>query len=110
MPNLGNGAVVEVALMGLTHGPGLQLPRGIAGRVEVVVASDLGEGGAMAAVIPLVEISPGGEVAFGAGLAGGIRGEGNGGHGAPSRLAGREITVDLCGSGYYQNAGIFMAL
>jgi hypothetical protein len=49
------------------------------------MAGDLGESRIAAAVVALVEGSPGGEVALRAGLAGGIGGEGNDGHQQTSR-------------------------
>jgi len=88
MADLGNGAVVEMALMGLTHGPGLELAGGITGGVEVVVAGDLGQSSTPEAVVTLMQIGPGGEVAGGAGLTGGIRGKNNGSHRTPPEGSG----------------------
>lgn len=74
MANLGDGAVVEVFVMGLAHGPGLELMRGITRGVQVVVLGDLGELGAMAALVTLMMNGPGQKLPPWTGLAGGIGG------------------------------------
>lgn len=81
LAQLGHGAGVQLALMGLAHGPGLQLTGGVAAGVEIVVPGDLGKGGAMAPPVALVQVGPGGELTLGTGLAGRIGGQGKQNHG-----------------------------
>jgi hypothetical protein len=61
--NQGHGTVVEVPVVGLTHGPGLQLMHGVTGGIEVVVFGDLRQLSTMVTPVPLVVDGPGQEFA-----------------------------------------------
>lgn len=67
--------------MGPAHGPGLQLVNGITGRVEIVVAGDLGQFRGMPHTLPLAGSGPGLKFTSRTSLAGRIRGKGDDRHG-----------------------------
>ena len=74
---LGHRAVVEMLLVGLAHGPSLQLMNSITAGVELTMARDLSQFSSVLPLVPLVGVSPGQELAGRTCLAGGIGRQGD---------------------------------
>ena len=56
---MGDRACLQLPCPGLEPGPGLELMKGVAGRVGIVVLGYLGQFGAMEAVVAGVQQAPG---------------------------------------------------
>ncbi|PHX67541.1 MAG: hypothetical protein CK549_05530, partial [Cyanobium sp. Baikal-G2] len=56
---MGDRACLQLLCAGLAPGPGLELMKGVAGRVGIVVLGYLGQFGAMEAVVAGVQQAPG---------------------------------------------------